>query len=67
MPNTAKCPACKKILGHMVLDNIDLQGGRDYKGVTYACPYCDVVISVQMDPLGLNADLVLRLMKALKR
>ena len=41
--------------------------GAEYKGVSYSCPYCHAVLSVSMDQVALNVDLVKRLLKALGR
>jgi len=63
-----KCPACDKSFKYVLVDNIDartdrLGNGIVYKAITFSCPYCGAVLSVQLDPLAVNADLVKKLRK----
>ncbi len=67
-----KCPHCKKILTRAIVEGIDIDTAlifpdTKYKGVTYACPSCRAVLSVSMDQIALNADVVNRLLTALRR
>jgi len=64
----AKCPKCERIIASADIDNFDLNGGGyTYVGVAYSCPLCHSVLSVSMDQLALNADLVQKLLTALGR
>ena len=67
MLHAGKCPKCDGTIGHASAEPIEIRVGTTdkYKGVSYYCPYCHAVLSVSMDPLGLNENLVIRLLKAL--
>jgi hypothetical protein len=66
MFNTGKCPYCQAMISNSVVETITIEGGtQSYKGVTYLCPSCHSVLSVSIDQIALNADLVNRLLKAL--
>jgi hypothetical protein len=70
MFNTGKCPKCEKVLNQCSIENITASagiGGPGYKAVSYSCGYCHTILSVQMDPVSLEADLTARLLKALER
>jgi hypothetical protein len=67
MIHSGKCPHCEATIGHAKAEPIEIRVGttEKYKGISYFCPSCHAVLSVGMDPLGLNENLVIRLMKAL--
>ena len=67
--HTGKCPQCQTVISRAIVETINIKGGADvsYKGVSYLCPQCRVVLSVSLDQLALNGDLVTRLMKALRK
>jgi phage FluMu protein Com len=67
-----KCPHCKTILTRAVVETIDIDTSiifpeASYKGVTYACPSCRAVLSISIDQIALNHDVVQRLLQALRR
>jgi hypothetical protein len=68
MLHSGTCPHCEKTISTAEVETIDIQAGSQatYKGVSYLCPYCRCVLSVSMDQIALNADLVSRLLKALR-
>jgi len=67
MLHAGKCPHCDKTISHAKAEPIDIRVGTtaEYKGISYYCPFCHAVLSVGMDPLALNQNLVNRLMQAL--
>ena len=68
MFQNGQCPKCERKISEVTVENITINGGdHDYKGVSYICPFCFSVLTVSMDQLSLNADLVNRLLKALGR
>jgi hypothetical protein len=68
MFHLGQCPHCQRKLSKARVETITIDGGEEsYKGVTYCCPYCHCVLTVSMDQIALNADLVNRLVKALRR
>ena len=66
---SGKCPKCEKIIGRVTIDQIDAltQRGDAFNAVSYLCPHCRAVLSVQIDPLSLKADTVEDLLRALKK
>jgi len=60
MINTGKCPKCEKTISSVKIEAIDIKEGfnNKYLGVSYCCSHCSTVLSVEIDPLALQADLV---------
>jgi hypothetical protein len=69
MLHSGKCPKCEETVGSARVETIEIRAGAHdaYKGVSYLCPHCRSVLSVSIDQIALNADLVTRLLKALGR
>jgi len=66
--HTGQCPHCKTKISRSVVETITIDGGdSSYKGVTYLCPHCRAVLTVSMDQIALNADLVNRLLKVFRK
>jgi|GraSoiStandDraft_4_1057263.scaffolds.fasta_scaffold975614_1 hypothetical protein len=71
MIHAAQCPHCKAVINKARVEQITIDSGlgsgTNYKGVTYSCPWCKAVLTVSMDQIALNADLMNRLEKLLGR
>jgi hypothetical protein len=68
MIHVGECPYCHRKVTKARVETITIEGGtQSYKGVTYSCPYCQSVLTVSMDQIALNADLVNRLVKVLRK
>ena len=68
MTHVGKCPHCQSTIARAKVETITIDGGdSSYKGVTYSCLRCRAVLTVSMDQIALNADLVTRLLKALRK
>jgi hypothetical protein len=68
MSHSGKCPYCNKVVARAVMETITIGGADAHsKGVSYLCPHCHVVLSLSMDPLALNADLVRHLVRVFRR
>jgi phage FluMu protein Com len=67
MLHSGKCPHCAKVIASTSVETVDLKAGANvsYKGVSYLCPHCRSVLSVTMDQIAMNVDLVSRLLKTL--
>lgn len=65
----SKCPKCDTPLGHLVIQDIEMNvpGGRSWRGNAYTCPRCCVIISVAIDHVALKAELVADIIKGLGR
>lgn len=63
-----KCPKCEKLITRVSCDKVDIQValGHTWKGVSYNCPYCFTVLSVQMDPIAIKSDTVSELFDKLR-
>ena len=66
--NRGTCPKCGKIIEHTGLENVLLGKPNEpqYKGVSYLCPSCNTVLSVEMDPHAIIEETKNRLLAALK-
>lgn len=60
-----KCPGCGAFITNVRIEGVDAasSGGPTWRGLAYCCPYCSTIISVQIDPIAIKADIV----KELKR
>ena len=69
MFHSGKCPHCQNLITQVNVENIEIATGlaTSYKGVSYSCPTCSSVLSVEIDPVALKADIVSDLLKALRR
>jgi hypothetical protein len=55
-----KCPSCKHAITMVHVEPITLEGPQknSWKGASYVCPSCAVVLSVGFDPIALKNDLL---------
>ena len=58
-------PNCGKRLGSANLEPITIKAGssKSWHGAQYLCPYCRTILSVAIDPVALNDDLVHQIKK----
>ena len=63
--NTGKCPHCSAVLEKILVEDISLNDDKQprWRGFSYLCPSCKAVLSVQMNPLALNFDLLTEIKK----
>ena len=52
MSNKSKCPYCNATITRLNVEDIELErdGGGPWKGVSYACPVCRKILSVNANP-----------------
>lgn len=64
-----KCPKCDRLVTAVDVYDLDIRVRMQskWKGVQYVCPFCQTVLSIQMDPIALKADTVGEVAAALKR
>jgi DNA-directed RNA polymerase subunit RPC12/RpoP len=66
-----KCPKCDRLVSEVKAERVDIKSvaapGKvvTFRGVSYACSHCHSILSVQADPLALNADLARTLMESM--
>ena len=54
----AKCPQCKKPIGQPTLTEMKAGSmSRAVRCVAYSCPLCQSILSVEIDPASLAADI----------
>ena len=65
----ANCPHCGAPVRHVSAENIEIRRGSGQlpvHGVSYGCPSCSKVLSVEADPLAMLNDAVAKILKAVK-
>jgi hypothetical protein len=64
-----KCPKCDKAIDNVKIHSIAgvTQTDKQAKCTAYTCPSCNTMISVSIDPLALNANLMARMKNLLGR
>ncbi len=61
---SGKCPKCDTGISKVTAKPIKLEGAHiNLKGVSYSCPWCSSILSVEVDPFSLVAEIVKRLKK----
>lgn len=63
---TGICPKCDKQMLHVYFEPIEAKvrfGSGSYNCLSYQCPHCKTTLSIQMDPLRVNAELLRSLKK----
>lgn len=61
MSNKSKCPYCNATITRLNVEEIELErdSGGPWKGVSYACPVCKKILSVNISPDALKHDMAL--------
>lgn len=56
----AKCPACNTYISHLNLEKMTSSAfmGETWNTIAYVCPFCQKIISVQIDPIAIKTDIV---------
>jgi hypothetical protein len=64
----SKCPHCTEEVTNLNLKVVTLSDETwgTWRGITYSCPSCEVVLSAGFDPVALESDLVKAVVKALR-
>ncbi len=64
--NNGICPKCNKTITYVNIQSLDAVFGMNrYKSVSYLCPLCRTILSVQMDPIALKSSTVAAIKKKL--
>ena len=65
MPGT--CPKCDTTVDFATVEAIQVARGAEtrFKGVSFTCPKCNVVLGVSLDPLALVSDTVNQVVRRL--
>jgi len=60
MINSGKCPKCESTIRKVKIEDVDVYVGMQnaWRGISYICHSCNSVLSVQIDPVALKADII---------
>jgi len=63
-----KCPKCEKLVSNVICNAVDAKVplGKTWKGISFCCPYCHTILSVQIDPIAVKTDTVSQVVKKLR-
>lgn len=66
---TGKCPHCGRLVSSVSVDDITLNVELEpqWKGFSYSCSSCQKVLSVQLNPLAVNADLLQEIKREVRK
>lgn len=55
-----KCPFCDNQLMEVKAEEIAIKypAGSVWKGASYICPFCNKIISIQIDPIAIKAEII---------
>lgn len=55
-----KCPKCEQYVSSVNIEDVSVnyQGTPKWKGISYTCPFCNAILSVQIDPIAIRSDLL---------
>ena len=69
MINSGKCPKCQKVISCVKIEGVDVKEGFEsrWRGVSYYCPHCYTILSVQIDPIAVQTDTVDDIVEKLKK
>jgi len=64
-----KCPKCETPISSVTIRDIEASapGGTSWRGIAYVCPYCHVIINVEIDPIALKSDVIAGVLAGLKQ
>jgi hypothetical protein len=58
--HTGKCPKCDQIMHSITVQGVTgkIAFGKSWNAISYQCPHCHTVLSVEIDPIALKSDIV---------
>ena len=63
-----QCPKCEAPLSYVRLEDVSVKGvATSWRGVSYICPHCSMILGVGIDPVALKSDTVEEVVRALKK
>lgn len=68
MVNSGRCPKCETILRSVVIEPVEVKVGFEskYHGISFCCPSCRNVLSVEIDPIALMSDTIAGVVEKLR-
>jgi transposase-like protein len=69
MIHTGKCPKCDAVMPTVKIQGVTARElmGSSWNAISYQCPTCETVLSVEIDPIALKSDIVNEVAKRLGR
>ncbi len=63
------CPYCERPVSRLTISACvaGMPGGGDFNAISYSCPMCRKIVSVQIDPIAIKTDTVEGVVKELRR
>ena len=61
MLNSGKCPKCEKVISNVKIEDVSASGDlgqTTWSALSYICPSCNTVLSVQIDPIAIMKNLL---------
>jgi phage FluMu protein Com len=67
--HTGKCPKCGKIMANVSVQAVSAQVlfGVRWDALSYQCPHCHTVLSVEIDPIALKNEIVREVFERLRK
>lgn len=63
-----KRPKCENLLGSVEISDVNVVAGMNsWNGISFNCPFCHSILSVDIDPVALKTDTVNAILKGLGR
>jgi hypothetical protein len=58
--NTGKCPKCERAIAKVDHEPVIVGSypKNEWNGISYICPHCRTVLSVQIDPISIYSDIM---------
>jgi hypothetical protein len=65
----ALCPKCGSSIRQVELNQVEAKSehGPSLRAITYSCPKCFHLLSVNIDPIAIKSDLVREVVAAIKK
>ncbi len=64
---TGKCPHCDKTITTVVAEKMKIEIGQaTWQGVSYYCPLCSSILSIQADPVAIKQDVISELTRVIE-
>jgi len=63
------CPYCEKGFTYVKIQEVEMHAGFEpyHSGLTYLCPHCQKILSIQINPIKFQEELLARLDHLLRR
>jgi hypothetical protein len=57
--NQGLCPKCDRLITHVEVADVTINVSLHprWKGFSYACPHCNTVLGIEMNPLTIREDI----------